>query len=284
MPTIKGNSSAIDHMCGYGYDKEGKKLQKVEKPLPEALDLYALVTSANMGLFKKLLVRWVVYCQVAFIMLENKYFRELLACLNKGIANLLPRARATLRGWIMTEYEEQKQLVKEELSHAVSAVHLSFDLWSAPNGIAILSIYGHWIAAAGGKRVNKLLAFWRVIGQHSGEHQAAVVLAVMKEYEIEGRVGCIVGDNATSNDTAAASTLKVLHPHLKAKQRQSLRIRCFGHIVNLCAHALIFGKGKGSRHDQLAKAERQGNEEASAAVWRNIGAVRRLHNIVKYIR
>ena len=71
---------------------------------------------------------------------------------------------------------------------------------------------------------------------------------------------------------------------MNAKQRQSLRIRCFGHIVNLCAHALIFGKGKGSRHDQLAKAERQGNEEASAAVWRNVGAVGRLHNIVKYIR
>jgi hypothetical protein len=215
-------------------------------------------------------------------MLENEYFRELVEFLNSSIAALLPPARSTLRNWVMTEYNEQRQVLKAELGEAVSAIHLSFDLWTAPNYLAILSIFGHWIDAHG-QRHNKLLAFRRVIGKHGGQQQAEVVLKVLNELAICHKVGCIVGDNASSNDSAIAAILKALHPQKTAKQLIAFRLRCFGHIVNLCAHALIFGKGEGGRRAKLASAEVKGNEEAYDAVWRSVGAVGILHNIIKYI-
>ncbi|GAB7336563.1 hypothetical protein MBLNU13_g09833t2 [Cladosporium sp. NU13] len=201
LPVLKGNSTALKHMMSHGYDREGKKASKSAENVLEAAAIYTLVTTTRYESFKALLVRWIVYCQVAFAMLENEYFRELLACLNQSIADLLPRARATLRKWIMDEYICQKEALKSELAQAISDIHLSFDLWTAPNSIAIISIYGHWISPSG-RRLNKLLAFRRVAGKHSGENQAQIVLEVLEELHIRDRIGCLVGDNAASNDTA----------------------------------------------------------------------------------
>jgi hypothetical protein len=283
LPVLKGNSSALNHMMSHGYDRDGNKTEKSTKTIPETRTFYALVTATKYESFKTLLVRWIVYCQVAFAMLENEYFRELLACLNQSIADLLPRARATLRGWIMDEYVDRKAAIKDELAEAISDIHLSFDLWTAPNYISILGVYGHWIGPSG-QRMNKLLAFRRVFGKHAGENQAQIVLDVLDEFQIQERVGCLVGDNAASNDTAVSTILKALYPKLTKKQQTAFRIRCLGHIVNLCAHALIFGKGKGNRREALARAERKGDEDGWTSAWRQIGAVGRLHNIVRYIR
>lgn len=135
--------------------------------------------------------------------------------------------------------------------------------------------------------MNKLLAFRRVFGKHAGENQAQIVLDVLGELQIRDRIGCLVGDNAATNDTAVSAILEVLQPTLTKngkKQRLAFRIRCLGHIINLCAHALIFGKGRGNRREAFARAESKGDESGLASVWRQIGAVGRLHNIVKYIR
>ena len=37
------------------------------------------------------------------------------------------------------------EILKEELASAVSAVYLSFDLWTSPNGLAILSLICYFI-------------------------------------------------------------------------------------------------------------------------------------------
>lgn len=86
------------------------------------------------------------------------------------------------------------------------------------------------------------------------------------------------------NDIAVSVILANLHPEFTREQRSAFWGRCLGHIVNLCAHALIFGKGKGRRREELAPAERKGDEDGWASVWRRIGAVGRLHNIIRYIR
>lgn len=132
--------------------------------------------------------------------------------------------------------------------------------------------------------MNKLLAFRQVLGKHAGENQAQIVLEVLEELQIQDRIGCLVGDNAASNDTAVSAILTTLHPEYTKEQRSAFRVRCLGHIVNLCAHALIFGKGKGRRREELARAERKGDEDGWESVWRRIGVVGRLHNIIRYIR
>lgn len=72
----------------------------------------------------RLFMRWILYLQLAFAILENDFFRELLTFLNAGLATLLPRAAVTLRRWIMDENVGHKERFKGELPHAQSDIDL----------------------------------------------------------------------------------------------------------------------------------------------------------------
>ena len=93
-----------------------------------------------------------------------------------------------------------------------------------------------------------------------------------------------MSDNAKSNDTATAVAMQQLYPSLSIKQRQGRRLRCMGHIVNLCARALLLGKGAGKRLSELERKELKGGVAAVDRFWKNKGALGRLHNLVVYIR
>ena len=82
-------------MMSHGYDRDGNKVDKGTRSIPEAAVLFTLVTATRYKNFKTLLVRWIVYYQVAFVMLENE----------------------TLRGW--TRMRLSKKTVSfEEFCHA----------------------------------------------------------------------------------------------------------------------------------------------------------------------
>ena len=283
LPVLCGTKGGIDHMMLHGYDRDGARVEGLRNGLKRSSLFSNLVTTVNYDVLKRLFIRWIVYCQIAFTILENDYFRELLTFMNASLADLLPRAASTLRSWILDEYAEHKKRVQHEIGLAQSDIHLSFDMWTAPNGTAILSIYGHWISPAG-KRINKLLAFRRVYNKHTGEHQGEMIVEVSKEYGIEHRIGYLIGDNITSNDVAVHTVLSRMYPELSTKERMNRRIRCLGHIVNLCATALILGKGKKSGDKQLHQKVTRGDSEGCDEIWRGRGPVGRLHNIVQYVR
>jgi hypothetical protein len=87
-------------------------------------------------------------------------------------------------------------------------------------------------------------------------------------------------DNASSNDSCVDHVLKAISPDLPANQRKARRLRCLGHVVNLCARALLVGKESKKTLRKLDSL----TEEESGSVWRDHGCVGKLHNIIKYIR
>ena len=87
--------------------------------------ILSLVTTYSLKEFKNLVIRWFVVCQLALYMLENDVFRELIAYLSSALASYLPKARSTLRGWIIDEYFERKEVLKAELKASISKIHIS---------------------------------------------------------------------------------------------------------------------------------------------------------------
>lgn len=75
-----------------------------------------------------------------------------------------------------------------------------------------------------------MLALRRIRGSHSGENIAQTLYHVIKEFEINERLGYFVLDNAESNDTCIKHLLLKIAPHLQKKHR---RLRYIGHIMNL---------------------------------------------------
>jgi len=232
--------------------------------------------------FKILLIRWLVYCHIAYYQIENAFFLELMQHAHKGLAKLIP-SRTTIRGWVINEFRKQKRQLRNDLREARSNIHLSFDLWTSPNYYAIIAIVAHYIDK-NGTRQTKLLAMRRLEGEHSGANQAQIVLDVIGEYKIGGRIGFFMLDNASSNDTAVDIILKTLYPRMSAKQRKRHRLRCLGHVVNLCAQAFLLGKKADTTLEELESAYKKQDFESIARIWRRQGALGRLRNIIRYIR
>jgi hypothetical protein len=103
----------------------------------------------NFDRLKALLVWWSMCCHIAFFRFKDCYFCELPDFLSPGLDTYLLRAGRTRRGWVMEAWQEKKQQIKEELHLDHSAISISFDLWTSPNGHAALGVYGHFISAAG---------------------------------------------------------------------------------------------------------------------------------------
>lgn len=117
---------------------------------------------------------------------------------------------------------------------------VSLDAWSSPNALSLLGVVGHWIDTEG--HLKTTLLGLRPLGGHGGTAMAQVLAAVINTYEIEGNISAFQVDNAASNDTtldALTEELPILDT--TTSDLPAMRLRCFGHIVNLVVKALLFG-------------------------------------------
>jgi hypothetical protein len=282
LPVMNGNRPGLEHM-----DKAHNRspVTGVIRPVAKkeaAPAFFDLVHKKDFEAFKLLLIQWFVFCQVAFMMLENTLFRDLVTYLNTSIGALLPSGRSLLRQWIMAEYHKQKVLLKAELHNSQSKIHLAFDIWTAGNWYSVISVWGYWIDSSG-QRQRRLLAFRRIFGSHDGENQAEVLLEVIAEFDLATSVGYFVADNHPANDSAVTLVLKQLFPRIATVDVVGRRLRCFGHIINLAAQSMLAASDaeKKKAKDELGIDD--GAWKKASKEWLAKGPLGKLHRLVKYV-
>jgi len=52
---------------------------------------------------------------------------------------------------------------------------ISFDLWTSPNAHAIIGVVGHFVSEEG-KRRHVVLGLREIVGEHTGENMAGVLI------------------------------------------------------------------------------------------------------------
>ncbi|KAH7461803.1 hypothetical protein FOMA001_g18905 [Fusarium oxysporum f. sp. matthiolae] len=210
---------------------------------------------------------------------KKSVFPRTTLLLNPALLNHLPKAAKTIRSWVMDAFLSKKQRLREDLQRSRSRISISFDLWTSPNPYAILGVIAMWIDTTG-KRRTTVLGIRRVYGEHTGENLGSVVLELLKEYDIGGdEIGYFMLDNASSNDTAVGFILKELCPWMDSKQRRHRRLRCLGHIVNLCCQAFLMGRNCEKYLAKLEKHYQRGDYAKVEELWKRFGCLGRLHNL-----
>jgi len=273
----------IDRVTGEYKPSKKASVDPNQPSISSYNDMKTIVFARRLDLFRELFIRWIVCCHIAFFQIENVYFRDMLYYLFPPLAKLLPKAASTLRQWVKDAFESRKERLRQDMREAHSNISLSFDLWTSPNCLAILGVVAHFIDKTGQRRTS-VLALREVEGEHSGENMAEILLQVITDYKIGGRIAYFMADNASSNDTCINAVLQALYPNMSEKQRKQRRLRCFGHIVNLCAQAFIVGKDAEKVCKELDSAYREGDMKRIKELWRKRGAIGKLHNIIRYIR
>ena len=273
---VKPSKTGDITLDGSGSEKTDLTLSRGSAFLP--------VTPEQVGIFKLRLITWMVKKHISYSQVEDEDFRKFIDSCSLGAVSaeaLLPRSGNTIRSWILDEYKRRKiHLCKKVLAHAASLVHISFDLWTAPNNTAYIDIVGHFLDQNKQLRT-VLLAVRNMHGDHSGKNQAKAILPVLDEYLLKAKLGYFITDNASSNDTCITEIIDLIRPDLDAKER---RLRCIGHIINLVAKAFIFGNKSESFEADVAIAESTNDLEIAMKLWRKQGVIGKLHNLIRFIR
>jgi hypothetical protein len=270
----------VDLPASSSRSRQGTPQQQAVPSRPAQRLLYQDV---NIDLWRAKLMRWLIHDHVPFTQVESEWWRSVMTSLHPPIADYLV-GRTTVRRWLDEEFELAKGQVEQWLSDAASRIHISFDIWTAPNGYAMLGVYGHFVSGYSADVVQALLALRRLEAGHSGEEIALVLISIIKEWRLEDRLGVFVADNAEANDVAVRHIVADLLPAIEPQSRRS---RCLGHIVNLAAKAFLFGTDV-EAFEMAVNIPEVGLESSTAqkaqAEWRKKGPVGKIHNIVQYIR
>lgn len=226
--------------------------------------------------FQRLLVEFIVAGNHTFSLVDEKPFRSMLEYGNSAAKrrDAIP-GRTAIAARLRESYNYHKDKVIKVLREAPGLVHISFDGWRSPNR---LNLYGIacFFRDENNRPCKLILGVPELTVAHTGANIASQVAEIIEEFGIHDKVGYFTLDNASSNDTA----MDELGIRLGFQGRER-RGRCFGHILNLSAKALLFG-GDAERF-----ADEVGNEitlsDAEHALWRRKGPVGKLHNLVHKI-
>lgn len=229
----------------------------------------------NEYMFQRKLVRWIVYHNVAFKMVDCEVFRDFIRYIAPRAEDAMPSS-TVVRDWIMRGYRIHQGLVKQKLQSAVSKIHFAFDMWTSSNYLSLNAVVAHFIDEDF-KPQALLLAIPKVEGKHTGANISSQVIKVIEDFGIEAhQVGYFIIDNASNNDTAICELAE--HFGFGAVER---RIRCAGHVINLIARSLLFGYDKQALENELMTVPDDLKEDLRR--WRQAGPVGRLHNLIEWI-
>lgn len=87
-----------------------------------------------------------------------------------------------------------------------------------------------------------LLALPELTQGHAGEDVAPHIIATLKMYDIERKLGFITADNATANDTLCRAVESSMCSQGIQWSAATQRLRCLGHIINIATQAFVFAK------------------------------------------
>src|ERR1700744_5601181 len=123
--------------------------------------------------------------------------QALVVLANPEIQEYLITCRRTLTKDIDLAWAGKKTLIKSQLDHARTNINISLDVWTSPNTYLFLGVVAHYVRAQQNRPTASLLSLRR-IGGHSGQEQWSALYPVLQEYAIVRKLGCLIGDNAST--------------------------------------------------------------------------------------
>lgn len=243
-----------------------------------------LLSNKFVDEFRLLFLQWIICCHLALSMVENRFFRALIRFINRTILDYLPESSDTVRKWVVHEYQRQKEIKKQAISKSRSKISISFDTWTAPFAKKhIISVIAHFVDE-NFERQHLQLSMSRLYGGHSGENLAAHIVQILRDWEIDTRIGCFITDNEAANGTAIDHVLSAIEPKYQKTDRPKRWIRCLPHTLNLVAQAFIFGRDPAKFEANVQGAQLTNDLAELQDIWRKIGFIGKLENIVRHIR
>ena len=129
----------------------------------------------------------------------------LVAAVNPYANDIISLSHGSIQKLVSNSYYIHKDILRRKLQSSPSKLHLSADVWSAPNHKAFLGICVKCVNPDTKETLQALLALSELPGldgpgSHGGAEQWKLLRHVLEDYNIWHKVGFYTGDNHGSND------------------------------------------------------------------------------------
>ncbi|KAK8120231.1 hypothetical protein PG999_004351 [Apiospora kogelbergensis] len=262
MPATSSDSSQNSPMPSDPEDDES------EAPVSKRARTQAttVISRAQVQQAEELALGFIINSDQPFNIFSDSFLHHLLILHNPALCAQIAWGRTTLRERLSRCFKIKKDIIRKEMMESISRIHLAFDLWTSPNRLAIIAVSGHFLDGKG-RQQQRLLALRRQLGAHTGSNLSSSLYQTVQEWGVVDRIGVVIADNASNNDTCLQEFFQILDPSIQGYEAEERRIRCYGHILNL-----------------VGPIEQFGHLDDILRFWRRKGPVGKLHNIVKWVR
>jgi hypothetical protein len=234
------------------------------------------------------LISLIVVRNLSFRCVEWPELHTLCQVLNPESYAAITTAHSQIGIKIAQAFDSHKDTIRKKLQSALTSIHISIDVWTAPNKHLLLAVVADFVDYSTEKHTKALLGLPLIKG-HAGEVQFGVLLPVLQDYGIVRKLGAIIGDNATTNDTLCREIEDyLLEEEGLSWDAEQWRCRCLGHIINLAVQAFLFHNELSAQdlesYDTLEASGNYPDNESTKKKFRLLGPLGQLHNIVVHIR
>lgn len=209
---------------------------------------------------------------------KSRTLRNLLYYVNPAVCDLLPYSGGQTKSNLQRSLKLRKACIIDVLQSAISRIHLTPNGWTSPNGLGILGIVAHFVSKDHGPQ-HLVIAMKELISSYSGQNMATVTAEVLEDYGIINKLGYVMFDNVSANDTYTRYLATLLEARGLVFDHSQRRLRCQGHIINLVVMSFFFDSHPNEDFDIYL-----GSTAEEANKWRRMGPLGKLHNIVVWIQ
>ena len=102
-----------------------------------------MIIKIKAELVRSILIQWIIYMHIALSIIKNEYFETFLRSMSPTFELVIPKVGNIICNWVLDIFIIKKQYIHKNLRINKSQINLTFDLWTSPNSMTLLSIVGH---------------------------------------------------------------------------------------------------------------------------------------------
>jgi hypothetical protein len=100
-------------------------------------------------MIRELSLGLLINTNVPFSFFSDSFFQQLTWQLDPHLSDQISGSRQSMSRLLDDMYKTKNDKVKQELSDALSKIHLGFDLWTSPDRHAVMAVTAHFLDRQG---------------------------------------------------------------------------------------------------------------------------------------
>jgi hypothetical protein len=166
----------------------------------EEIDSQVFSDYLDQDIVNEAFVLLIIGNNLAYNLVESTDFYIFCQVLNPKAGNVVPKVYSTVEKKITQAFQNHKDIIQEKLQSVLTYIYWKIDIWTSLNNLLLLEITADFVDCKKEKYTKALIVLSEV-DSYSRQAQFDTLLPVLQDYNIVQKVGTVIGNNSSTNNT-----------------------------------------------------------------------------------